>query len=219
VKRCVIGVIGVAFACMLAGLPASAAPIAYGSFTGTVINFDNLAGATGLGAGEILTNQYAGFGVTFAVPNFNAYANNGLPATSSSLNSDPNVVWVDQGGGGGGASAQGMDIFFSTPVSHVGLYFGGSIGSTFSLAAYNGATLLEVLTAPLPPGGVGLEGFLALQNANITRAVVYSTSNGQNWNFDIDDLKFDAAPIPEPTSLLLLGTGLAGLRAWRKRRT
>jgi hypothetical protein len=219
VTRSAFGIVGVALACLLTGLPASATPIAYGSFAGTVINFDNLAGDPTLGAGEVLTNQYAGLGVTFAVPNFNASANDGALATGSSLNSDPNVIWVAQGGGAGGAAAQGMDIFFSMPVSKVGLYIEGSIGSTFSLAVYDGAALLEALTLPLSPGGAGLEGFLALENLNITRAVVYSTNSaGQNWNFSMDDLKFDGAPIPEPASLILLGTGLAGLRAWRKRR-
>ena len=47
-------------------------------------------------------------------------------------------------------------------------------------------------------GGFGLEGFLALSNTNITRAVISSANSlGQNWNFVIDDLKFAGASIRE----------------------
>jgi hypothetical protein len=50
---------------------------------------------------------------------------------------------------------------------------------------------------------------------------------GPDWNVGINNISFDAAPIgpggpgvPEPTTLLLLGSGVAGagLRRWRKRR-
>ncbi len=183
--------------------------IPYGSFTGTLITFDNLAGSPTLGAGEVLTNQYAGLGVTFQVPNFNAYASNGVLATGSSLTSLPNVIWVNQGGGSGGSSAQGMDILFSTPHSAVGLYFEASCDSTVTLAVYNGATLLESVTSSLQPGGLCLEGYLALADSNITSAIVYSTNDhGQNWNFSIDNLKF--GQVPEPATVSMVAAGLLG---------
>ncbi len=202
--------------CLLVVIPANAAIIPYGSFNGTVINFDGLAGSPTLGAGEVLANQYIGRGVTFTVPNYNAYATNGILATGSSLTSLPNVIWVDQGGGSGGSLAQGMQIKFSTPQFQVGLYFALSHNSTATLAVYNGSTLLESVTSGLGPGGgVSLEGYLALQDLNITRAIVYSTnSSGQNWNFAVDNLKFNA--VPEPTSIGLISIGLLAVAAGRR---
>ena len=212
--------------CLLVVFPANAGIISYGSFNGTVINFDGLAGSPTLGAGEILANQYVGQGVTFTVPNYNAYATNGILAIGSSLTSLPNVIWVDQGGGRGGLLAQGMVINFSAPQSAVGLYFELSVSSTATLAVYNGSTLLESVTSGLGPGGSGtglgqgLEGYLALQDLNTTRAIVYSTnSSAQNWNFSVDNLKFGTTSIPEPTSMLLISIGLATMAAARFRRS
>ena len=212
-------VVSVAIAgCFLAGVRAQAGTVTYASFSGTVINFDNLAGSPILGAGEVLTDQFAGLGVTFSVPNFAAYATDGILATGSSLASMPNVIWVDQGGGNGGSLAQGLYIDFSTPQSVVGMFVEGSSNqfstSTLTLAVYSGNTLLESFTSGLARGGpVGLEGYLVLQDPQITRAVVYSTrSDGQNWNFELDNLKFssvDATETPEPASILLIGAGLA----------
>ncbi|MFM9995761.1 MAG: hypothetical protein ACKVU4_08175 [Phycisphaerales bacterium] len=166
-----------------ANLPASA----------TTINFDTMAGTPVLGTGEVLGGQYAGSGVTFTVPNYNAYATNGAIATGSLLNTDPNVIWINQGGGTGGALAVGINLNFSAPVHRVGAWMGGSSGSTFSIAAYNGTTLLETITHALTPGGIGQEGFMAIERSEtITRAVMFSTNAvGQNWNFSIDDVKFE----------------------------
>ena len=203
--------------CLFGAGNASAGPVGYGSFSGTVINFDGLAGSSTLGAGEVLASQYSGLGVTFSVPNFNAFATNGVLATDSSLTSLPNVIWVDQGAGAGGTNAQGMVINFSTAQSAVGIYFEGSLASTFTLAVYNGSTLLESTTSALGSGGAGLEGFLALQDSNITKAVVSSAnSGGQNWNFSVDNLKF-ASAVPEPASVFTFTAGLAALLVGRRR--
>jgi hypothetical protein len=200
-----------------------AASVSYASFSGTLISFDSLTGSPTLGSGEVLANQFADQGVTFSVPNFNAYASDGVLATDSPLCSLPNVIWVDQGGGLGGSLAQGLYINFSTPQSMIGLYVEGSSNnfstSTFTLAVYDGDTMLDSLTSDLSPGGaVGAEGYLMLQAPNITQAIVYSTrSDGQNWNFEVDNLKFsDGTATPEPASILLTVAGLAIMAARRR---
>src|SRR5262249_4040764 len=92
------------------------------------LNFYTMAGSPVLGSGEILGAQYAGQGVICSVPNYNAYATNGALATFSLLQTDPNVVWIDQAGGGGGSSAVGIQVDFSVPVRRAGAWMGGSAG-------------------------------------------------------------------------------------------
>ena len=182
----------VACAC---GIAAARPEIPYGNLSGsaTTINFDAMTASPVLGVGETLTNQYTGQGATFAVPNYAAYATNGVLATNSPLNSDPNVIWVDNGGGSGGGLAQGIDLNFSVPVRKVGVWFGGSNGSTFRIAAYAGNTLLETVGHGLPAVGLAAEGFMAIERTELITRVVLTAANtvGQNWNFAFDDLKFE----------------------------
>jgi hypothetical protein len=201
-------------------------PIAYDSFEGTVVNFNDLQGAYEFGAGEQLGNQYAALGVSFSVPNYGAYASTRIE-NESSMNSDPVSIWVDQAAGGQ-SNARGITIDFASAQSSVGLFLFGSTTSTFTLEVYNGDTLLESLTSGFQEGAFYPQGYLALSNENITRAVVYSTSYwtgypglyGLNWNFHLDDLKFSgpSASVPEPGSLALLASALLGLAATRRRR-
>ena len=189
--------------------------IAYDSFSGTTINFDSMNGSGNLGSGEQLTNQYAGQGVTFATQTgYGAYANISL-ANLGTLQSDPNVIWVNQGSGGT-TGAGGLDVFFSGSVNRLGLWFGGSLSTTYTFTAYSGSTMIESITKQ--PGVVNTiaEDFFAIEEASgITRFNIACSPNSgpASYNFAIDDLKFQ---VPAPASAGVLG--MAGLVLGGRRR-
>lgn len=48
--------------------------------------------------------------------------------------------------------------------------------------------------------------------------IIFNHAGGDNYGALIDNVSFSAAPVPEPTTMLLFGTGIAGLAAIRRRR-
>ena len=79
----------------------------------------------------------------------------------------------------------------------------GTLESTFRLAVTTATRFARGwLGVEFTPVINWMEGFLALENVNITRAVVYSfgpAPNYRNWNFSIDDLSSrEATPFPNP---------------------
>jgi hypothetical protein len=96
-------------------------------------------------------------------------------------------------------------------------------GQTFTVTHDDGLTLII--------GGVNL-GFSPLPTAPITSIATYTGPTG-NFAFQLVyaeccggpavlqvNLPFsNVAAVPEPTTLLLLGSGLAGLAAWRRKQT
>jgi len=117
-----------------------------------------------------------------------------------------------------------LDISFNHPLNAISLRFALNtfdVSRVFQLEAWSGASIIGSATAtgaPLTPGGFP-EGFLAFNSGGTTFDSVRLTATAQD--FAIDDMEVPAGgpePIPEPGSVLLLGTGLAGLgRAWRRR--
>jgi hypothetical protein len=205
--------------------PAEAVPSTVGDFSAaaTLIDFDTLAGGSDILSGEVITNQYAGQGVMFDNPTFTTRAN-AYPLGSWLVdNSKPNVAFIRQGGGNEGNNVPPQELIFSVPVTMVGMYFATSFDADVTLSVYNGVNLLESLTligANLGSTAEVLEGFIGLaENSLITMATItsHSTNTGASFNLSIDDVRFERS-VPEPSSFLLLGFGLAGVGLLRKRR-
>jgi hypothetical protein len=186
--------------------------------TPTVINFDNLAGGR-LDAGELVTSQYSGLGVTFRDSwSAGAHAENFLSSFIAG-SSPPNVLWVDQGAGAanGPTNGQYLEIDFSGPIHDVSTLFGTSVNADFTLAAYDGALFLGStnLTGISYNTGVvsGAVSFNSTQDITSLHLFSHPLGTTTSFNFDIDNFTFDA--VPEPGSMSLLGLGLTTFSAWR----
>lgn len=104
---------------------------------------------------------------------------------------------------------------FDAPVDAFAFLWGAA-DTNWTLSAYSGSTLLETLiVAPTHASNAG--DYFGIANSGITFATL-NISSGFDYVF-IDNFTFqDSASVPEPATMLLFGTGLAGFAGLRMKK-
>jgi len=102
-------------------------------------------------------------------------------------------------------------------VTNLNLFPGATIQLFDAESVLLGAPTIDLVR--VPPFDFP-EGLFSYTGVPVSRAVITFNNPPAGLRFALDNLTFDqpAAPIPEPATLLLVGTGLAGIAGIRRRR-
>jgi hypothetical protein len=172
--------------------PAKAITVDYTTVANGTYSAISLGGTTVTGSGPIVSDYYAGF--------------RGLGVSSLSLD-DQETMTIDFGRMVSNVLLTLVDI---DPPGNV----------TFAFEAFNGASSLGKFDFPYAqthPETFDLMALSGLQE--LSKFVLSVRQPTAPLGLQIQGVSYDTNPVPEPSTILLLGVGLAGLAGLRKKRS
>ncbi len=180
-----------------------------GVVNATVIDFDNLPGGSTLSAGTDLTTQYTSLGVTFGA------FENGAIVESIVFNVGTSNYWSNCSGGGTNCAntnrADVLRVDFDSLVNNVS-WVTDPLGD---LEKNNRSIIFNAYDASnslLESTSISVNGN-AIPTAFSVSGISYIEllQPNDNWAYAIDDLSYQAAPVPEPSTFALLGVGIISI--------
>ena len=229
--------VATAIAAIATAAPAQAALVVSGSVGGApsgviLDNLDWLAlgNAGGLSPQSGLTVNFAGnakavqgsVGGQYAAPFLSGGNGAGFGSPNQANGADTTTYATS-----GSTNAQAGSLVEILLPNNGGLgydYFGllwGSVDGYNTLAFYDGATLVGSVTGSnvtaSPNGNQGVNGTLYV---NISSTLPFNrvVATATQYAFEFDNIAFNRAEVPEPGTLALLGLGLLGVSAARRRK-
>lgn len=198
--------------------------LAFWLFTGTanavLIDFDTLPGGGAIANGTVITNQYSALGVNFSLLEngsfiSGAYADQRWASNTENPPNNSGNELLNCYNGSDCSRADILRIEFDSMVNNVSWYTDSEGGVSILFNAYDASdNLLESISVvSLFPSFIST----SFTVSGISR--IDGLQPSDDWTWGMDNLSFDVAAVPEPTSIVLLGLGLAGIGFSRKKKT